>query len=564
MIRYLKQYKFLLFLTVLFTAISSLSYVFIAILLQQVMDIVDMGDMDGFIRILLFSLAYFAFMGVFMYLQSLFSKKFVCKIMKAVRSKTFMGIEKHTIEDYSKNHTADYLSAITNDVKMIEDNFLLPLLQVIQYTIIFIASLAVMIYFDIIVTVCVIIAIAIMLIVPSLFGGLLSKRQDKYSDMLSSFTNHIKDLLSGFEIIKSYRMKKYVLSRFETSNEDTIKAKYSVDKAIAANEAVSMVLALLVQVVVVFLSAYFIIIGRISAGALLGMVQVSSNLANPLLIIFSNIPKIKSIKPIAQKLNEFSDYRKQDTDTKKSPTFNEMICVEDLHFSYDKDDKENEVINGISLSIKKGKKYAFVGKSGCGKSTLIKLIAGYYSDYKGNVLYDEDNLFSVDIDKITALSSVIHQNVYMFDESILDNICLHEDYSKEELQSALSDSGLLHFIEQVPNGLEYHVGENGNNLSGGQKQRIAVARALIRKKPLLILDEGTSAIDMQTAYDIESRLLEISDLTLLTITHNMSKDILELYDEIIFMADGKIIEHGTFETLIDKHTAFYDFYQLKK
>lgn len=186
------------------------------------------------------------------------------------------------------------------------------------------------------------------------------------------------------------------------------------------------------------------------------------------------------------------------------PSFNEAICVNDLHFSYD---KENEVIDGISLSIEKGKKYAFVGKSGCGKSTLIKLIAGYYSDFKGNVLYDTDSLSVLDIDKITALSSVIHQNVYMFDESILDNICLYEDYSKEELQSALSDSGLLHFVEQVPNGLEYHVGENGDNLSGGQKQRIAVARALIRKKPLLILDEGTSAIDMQTAYDIESRLM---------------------------------------------------------
>ena len=152
MIRYLKQSKLLLFLTVLFTTISSLSYVFIAILLQQVMDIVDMGNMDGFIRILLFSLVYFALMGVFMYLQSLFSKKFVCIIMKSVRSKTFRGIERHTIEDYSKNNTADYLSAITNDVKMIEDNYLLPLLQVIQYTIIFISSLAVMIYFDIIVT----------------------------------------------------------------------------------------------------------------------------------------------------------------------------------------------------------------------------------------------------------------------------------------------------------------------------------------------------------------------------------------------------------------------------
>ena len=559
--RYLKQSKFLLFLATLFTAISSLSYVFIAILLQKVMDIVDTGNMNSFIRILIFSLNYFALMGVFMYLQSLFSKKLVCKIMKNIRSKTFAGIESHTLEDYLKNHTADYLSAITNDVKMIEDNYLLPLLQVIQNTIIFLASMAIMIYFDIIVTICVIVAIALMFVVPSLFGKMLAKQQDAYSDMLSRFTNHVKDLLAGFEVIKSYRMKKYVLSRFEISNEDTIKAKYSVDKAIAANEAVSMVLALLVQVVVVFLSAYFIIIGRISAGALLGMVQVSSNLANPLLIIFSNIPKIKSIKPITQKLNNLSDYKEQNTNTKKSPSFKKMIYVDDLHFSYD---KENEVINGISLSIDKGKKYAFVGKSGCGKSTFIKLIAGYYSNFKGDVLYDADSLSVLDIDKITALSSVIHQNVYMFDESILDNICLHEDFSKEELQSILSDSGLSQFIEQVPNGLKYHVGENGDNLSGGQKQRIAVARALIRKKPLLILDEGTSAIDMQTAYDIESRLLAISDLTLLTITHNMSSDILTLYDEIVFMADGKIIEHGTFEELITKHAAFYDFYQLKK
>ncbi len=291
------------------------------------------------------------------------------------------------------------------------------------------------------------------------------------------------------------------------------------------------------------------------------MVQVSSNLANPLLIIFSNIPKIKSIKPITQKLNNLSDYKEQDTNIKKLPSFKKMIYADDLHFSYD---KENEVINGISLSIDKGKKYAFVGKSGCGKSTFIKLIAGYYSNFKGDVLYDTDSLSVLDIDKITALSSVIHQNVYMFDESILDNICLHEDFSKEELQSVLSDSGLSQFIEQVPNGLKYHVGENGDNLSGGQKQRIAVARALIRKKPLLILDEGTSAIDMQNAYDIESRLLAISDLTLLTVTHNMSSDILTLYDEIVFMADGKIIEHGTFEELITKHAAFYDFYQLKK
>ena len=192
------------------------------------------------------------------------------------------------------------------------------------------------------------------------------------------------------------------------------------------------------------------------------------------------------------------------------------------------------------------------------------MIAGYYSNFEGDIRYDSESISALNMDKITALSSVIHQNVFMFDESIFDNICLHESFTEEELSDALFASGLLEFIEQIPNGKDYIVGENGSNLSGGQKQRIAVARALIRKKPLLILDEGTSAIDMQTAYDIESRLLKIPDLTLITITHTMNKDLLEQYDEIVFITDGEIIEHGPFETLVNRHAEFFDFYQLKK
>ena len=107
----------------------------------------------------------------------------------------------------------------------------------------------------------------------------------------------------------------------------------------------------------------------------------------------------------------------------------------------------------------------------------------------------------------------------MFDETIYDNICLHEHYPEEQVEKVIADSGLIEFISELPTGLQYRVGENGSNLSGGQKQRIAVARALIRNKPILILDEGTSAIDMQTAYDIENRLLKMEDLTLITITH---------------------------------------------
>ena len=123
---------------------------------------------------------------------------------------------------------------------------------------------------------------------------------------------------------------------------------------------------------------------------------------------------------------------------------------------------------------------------------------------------------------------------------------------------------MVSFLNQTTQGLSSPVGENGTNLSGGQKQRIAVARAIVRKKPLLILDEGTSAVDMQTAYDIESSLLKLEDLTLLTITHNMRKDLLELYDEIIYMEKGKIAEKGPFEELMKMEGKFNDFFQLKK
>lgn len=559
--KYFKENKFLLLLAILIGIISSLGYVFIAILLQQLLDIVMAGNMEKFTRVIIFSLVYFAILGIFLFLQSLFEKKVICKIMRQIRSDTFRGIISHSIEDFNKNNSADYISSITNDVKILEDNFLLPLFEVIQYSVIFISSLAVMIYFDAIVTICVIVAIGFMFVVPSLIGGVLEKQQNQFSEKISEFTVSLKDILSGFEIIKSYSMKKYIIHRFDKSNEDTINAKYSVDKLIALNEGLSSFLALMVQVVVLFLSAYFIIKGRITVGVLLGMVQVSNNLANPLLMIFTNIPKIKSIHLIVKKLNDLSTYANYEVLSKNSLAFNEYISANNLSFSYD---KQAEVLHGIDCTIEKGKKYVIVGKSGCGKTTLIKLLSGYYTGYSGNILYDGNELNSSNKNDVVLLSSTIHQNVYMFDETIYDNICLHEDYPDEIVDKAVKESGLDEFISKLPEGLKYIVGENGSNLSGGQKQRIAVARAMIRNKPILILDEGTSAIDMQTAYDIESRLLAMKNLTLITITHNIKKELLQLYDNVIYMENGTIQGNDSFNKLVKTSQEFSKYIEVVK
>lgn len=558
---YIRKNKLLFILTILTSIIASLGYVFMAVLLQQLLDIAIDKNFQQFLRLVVFSIIYFVVLGFSLYLQSLLSKKVICKIMLQIRSDVFRGTINHNIEDFEKKNTADYISVVTNDVKMLEDNFLLPLFEVIQYTVIFISSFVLMIYFDIIVTICVVAAIAVMILVPSLLGGTLEKKQNMFSSKLADFTANLKDILSGFEIIKSYSMVKSVIQRFDKVNTETINSKYSVDRLFALNEGLSAFLALMVQIVVLFLSAYFIITGRITVGTLLGMVQVSSNLANPLIMIFTNVPKMKSVRPIVEKLENISKHSLTPPKKENIATYKSHICAKDLSFSYD---GKKEALSGIDCLIEKGKKYVIVGKSGCGKSTLIKLLSGYYSTYTGEILYDDTEYHMLDKDNVVQLSSIIHQNIYMFDETIYDNICLHEHYPEEQIEKVIADSGLTEFISELPTGLQYQVGENGSNLSGGQKQRIAVARALIRNKPILILDEGTSAIDMQTAYDIENRLLKMEDLTLITITHHLEPNLLDKYDEIFYMQNGCIKEKGCFKHLINTASCFSEYFHLKK
>lgn len=309
MYRYFKSSKLLFIATIFLCVVSSITSVLIALLLQQVLDIAIEGNTNQFIRTLVFSLVYFIALGIIMYIYSLFSKKLTCSILKIMRCSVFTGIIKQNMENFSSVNTADYLSVLNNDIKLIEENYINPLLGIIQNIVLFISSLILMLYFDPIVTLCVILSSMLMLIVPGLFGKAMQNRQDIYSKKMSEFLKQLKDFLSGFEIIKTYRMDNYTQTEFERRNTDITTAKYRFDKLLAANEGISIVLALMVQVMAIFLSAYFIITGRITAGAMLGLIQVSSNLVSPILLVFQNLPKLKGSKPIVERINSFADYQ---------------------------------------------------------------------------------------------------------------------------------------------------------------------------------------------------------------------------------------------------------------
>ncbi len=557
--RLLKENKLLFAVTLLLSTAVSVAYVFIAVILQKVTDTAVSGDMDSFRSVVIMSVAYLIGMGVVSLVYSLLSKLLVCRVVRQLRSHVFAGILRRNNQDFMSVHTADYMSAVTNDIKLIEDNGVQPLLLIVYNAVMFITAVTMLFLINITIGLCLIGCLVLMFTIPSLFGKALQRRQDAVSKKLSAFTVKVKDILSGYEVIKAYDMDEHVKADYEHRNNDAAAARFRADKLTAANESVSEVLAYMTIFSGFFIGAYMILQGSISAGILLALIQLSSSFVNPLMLIMDGMPKIQGIKPVLSRLETIMDYKDVAFEGSQMPTFEKSIQLDNVGFSYD---EKRSVLKDVALELQKNKKYAVVGPSGSGKSTLIRLLTGTYADYDGSISFDGQELKLLDVKKLRGMISVIHQNVYMFSDSIRENICLHRSFSNSEIDNALMLSGVNLFLSGTSDGLDSFVGENGNNLSGGQRQRIAVARALIQKTPILVLDEGTASIDKQTAYSIESSLMGIDDLTLITITHNLDPELLGQYDKIIFIKDGKICETGSLDELLSRRSVFHDFYHL--
>lgn len=249
------------------------------------------------------------------------------------------------------------------------------------------------------------------------------------------------------------------------------------------------------------------------------------------------VPLLLSIRPEIQKISAVLDHPVTAWVGDRKPTFQEQLDVRELYFGYTPD---VTVLKGVNLTLRHGEKTVLLGSSGGGKSTLIWLLSGSDPNYTGFIAYDGTELHSLNISQLSSIVTVIHQNTFLFNDSILFNITLGQTFSPEILEDALVRSGVSRFLPSIPGGLDASCGENGARLSGGQKQRIAIARALIRNVHLLILDEGVSAIDVEAAKEIERELLSMKELTLLTITHRLRDGLIDQYDQILLLENGKV------------------------
>lgn len=534
-----KKEKWILVLAVILGAINAVAIAFVSILLQRILDVALRQDMSGFGQLLPVILGYMAALCALSFAEALCGKVLLRNVTRSLRGRIFNGVMAKRPESYYKSNSADYLSAVVNDVKLVEENYLTPLLLSCQMIVLFLATLVILCWLSPMVTGILLGFLLLMFLVPLLFGNVLRQRQERYSATLAAFTEKTKDFFSGYEVIRGFSVGSHIRRKFQQENKAAANAKFRADCFIAVNESLADMLSTLSTVVVVFVAAYMVLRGKITAGTLLALIQLSSTFSVPVLVLMQNVPKMTSMKPIIEKLGHLCDDKTDHEDecARRDTTFKKGLALKDVRFAYE---PGKEILKGIDLELKPGGKYALLGESGCGKTTLTKLMTGYSQSYQGSISYDDQEVKMLDRQELSQVVSLIHQNVYLFDSDIYDNICLGEEFSETELEWALQKSGVKKFLAQLEDGIHAKTGENGNRLSGGQRQRIAVARALIRRTPMLILDEGTSAVDKKTARDIESSLLEEDGLTLITITHHMQEDLWERYDRIIRIEEGRV------------------------
>ncbi|WP_425445871.1 ABC transporter ATP-binding protein [Dethiothermospora halolimnae] len=558
---YIFKFKGWFLVTNILVVINSFISVALAFMFKYIIDLASGKDLGMFLDGLIVFGIYILCEVIFEVLLKISKAIYMKKTLTYLKSNVFSHILKKDIKSFTEENSAKYISMLTNDINMIEQDGLLNIFNLVKFASGFIFAFISVIYISIPVTIAILAVTILAMTIPKLFGNKLSNKKSDYSQSLEELTTKTKDILSGFEVIKNFNIFSKTKDIYDKVNESTEEKKKGFSIFSGMVDTIAGFLGTLMFVVPIGFGGYYVLKGQITVGTLIALIQLMNNLANPLVQSVQIVNKIKSLKNISKKISNITKSEVKEDAKYNLESFEESIEFKNVDFSYD---GEKKALENINIKFEKGKKYALVGGSGSGKSTILKLLLRYYDEFNGEI--DIDGLKHSDIllEDIYKEISVIQQNVFMFDGTIRDNIALYQDYSDKEISEAINLAGLSKLVATLPKGIYEEVGENGCKLSGGEKQRVAIARALMKDSSIMLLDESTSALDNETAYSIEKSLLSLAGVTSIVVTHKLMEDILKKYDQIIAMRDGEIVEVGDFYDLIDKKGYFYSLYYVEE
>lgn len=540
--------------------ILSVYNIIVSWLLQKIIDIAAGTNSTPLTDVIMVAIGSFAIFMVAYVIYRTARPRYIQSAMLQYKSYVFGRILDKRISSISRENSGKIISALTNDMRPVEDYYLDSILAVIDIGMGFVGALALMLWYSPVLTVVSLLLSILPIVVSVPSAKKLADKEKNLSDKNESYVDIIKDILSGFAVIKSFRTEKEILKRFASDNESIETAKYERRYAEENVNLLSTAAGVIMRLGVFIIGAWMAVSGT---GVTPGIVLVFLQLVNFVIYPIERMPKIlanrKAAISIMDKLADTLLEEADESTDKLNCTMTKQICVNNVTFNYD---EGNPVLQGISVQFEAGKKYAIVGGSGSGKTTLLNLLMQTYENYGGSIQYDGVELNRISSDSLFQVVSLVQQNVFVFNDTIYNNVTLYKQFPKQDVQSAMKQAGLSELVHS--HGKDYVCGENGSALSGGEKQRISIARALLRKTTVLLMDEATAALNEITANEIMSSILSIEGLTSIVVTHRLDENVLKQYDRIIVLHNGKVEECDTFEKLLEKKGYFYSLYTVSQ
>jgi ATP-binding cassette subfamily B multidrug efflux pump len=498
--------------------------------------------------------------AVSQYLKEFFCDVSGCRVASMSRKNLFNHIQKLSRSYFNRNNTGELMARVKDDVDKLWDVFGFVGMLSIEATGYTIGAIIAMVRLDWKLSIVPLLTLPVIGVMAVRLERKLGKIYGDISEQNAVLNTVVQENLSGVRTVKSFAGEEYELKKFRSSNNRY--SELNVDQAVmmAKFDPYMGFIPKIMQLFVLLLGGLAVIKGNMTLGVLTAFIQYANNIVWPMQnmgwLTNSLAAGIASNKKINKILAEEAGI-KDAPDAVKDADPDGEISFNDVSFSMN----GRKILDGISFELPVGKTLGIMGVTGSGKSTIVNLIGRFYDVESGSITMDGIDIRKLPLEAVRSQTAVVTQEVFLFSDTIKENIKLgrKDSMSDETVKEALEMAHASEFVDKLTLGSDTVIGERGVGLSGGQKQRISLARALARKAPVLILDDSTSALDMETERDIRNGLLQMKDVSKIIIAHRISS--VCKADEIIVLDNGKIAERGTHKELLERKGLYYLTYE---
>jgi subfamily B ATP-binding cassette protein MsbA len=544
---YYKNYKKQFFYTIIGIILVAIGTSGTAYVIKPLLDEIFINKNEFMLSIIPFLvIALYAAKGFGRYIQAYYISYIGGDIIRIIRDNLLSHILRLDLAFFNARHGGELISRITNDINRIQGAVSNQIAKIIQESLTIVSLIFVVIYQSPELAFYGLVVLPLVVYPLSKLAKKMKKLSFLSQEKNSDITSNLSETFNNIEIIKANGTEDFETDKFKQHNLESFNINI---KAVKTNELVSPIMEILGAIavaIVITVGGHQVINGEMTVGTFFSFMTALFMLYTPVKSLSSLYNKLQDAIAANERINDlFSKFPDIKSGEKELSTSIETIEFQNiqLHFG------DKIALNGINLKGKKGETIALVGDSGGGKSSLINTLIRFYDTTDGAILIDNENIKNIDLQSLRKSISIVTQRVYIFNDTVRENICYGQDYDEERLLQAIKDAHAYDFIQNLPNGLDTILDEFGTNLSGGQRQRIAIARAIYKNPQILIFDEATSALDNESESLITEVLHEISkDKITFIIAHRLST--IKNATKIAVFQNGKIVCEGKEEALL--------------